>query len=90
MQKGEEIDHFLLRLQGIHDQLTFVGSTSNVEFMISIAPNAVSNEWEMFVQRILGRATLPSWEEMWENIRQEEIKRLTKVRRSGKGVRVKK
>ena len=63
MQKGEEIDHFLLRLQGIRDQLTSVGSTPDLEFMVRTL-NAVTENWDIFVQSILGRATLPSWEEM--------------------------
>lgn len=59
MQKGEEIDPFLLRLQGIRNQLTFVGSTPDPYFMVRTALNAISEEWETFVQSILGRATLP-------------------------------
>lgn len=66
MQKGEEIDPFLLRLQGIRDQLTFVRSTPNPEFMVRTALNAITEDWETFVQSILGRVTLLSWEEMWE------------------------
>lgn len=44
MQKGEEIDHFLLRLQGMHDQLTCMGSTLDPEFMVRTALNAVSED----------------------------------------------
>lgn len=69
MQKGEEIDPFLLRLQGIQDQLTSVGSTLDPEFMIRTALNAVTEDWETFVQSILGRASLPSWEKMWAALR---------------------
>ena len=86
MQKGEEIDPFLLRLQGIRDQLTSVGSTPDPEFMIRISLNAVSEEWETFVLSILGRTTLPSWEEMWAALRQEELRRLTKAGSNSKGV----
>ena len=49
MQKGEEIDPFLLRLQGNRDQLTSVGSKPDPEFMVKTALNAVSEEWETFV-----------------------------------------
>jgi len=58
--------------------------------MVRTALNAVSEDWETFVQSILGRETLPSWEEMWAALRQEEIRKLTKAGSSGKGVRVKK
>ena len=66
MQKGEQIDPFLLRLQEIHDLLTSVGSTLDLELMVRTALNAVSEEWETFVQSILGRTTLSRWEEMWQ------------------------
>lgn len=42
------------------------------------ALNAVSEDWETFVQSILGRAALPFWADMWAILRQEEIKRITK------------
>ena len=42
------------------------------------ALNAVSEDWETFVQSILGRAALPSWVDMWAIRRQEEIRRITK------------
>jgi len=89
MQKGEEISPFLLMLQRIHDQLTFVGATPDGEFMIKTALNAVTEDRETFVQSIFGRASLPSWEEMWAALWQEEIRRLTKAGSSNKGVRIK-
>ena len=59
MHKGEEIDPFLLRLQGIHDQLTSMGSTPNPEFLVKITLNAVSEEWEMFAQKNFGQSNSP-------------------------------
>ena len=65
MQKREETYSFLLRLQGIRDRLTSAGSTLDPEFIVKTALNAVFEEWETFVQNILGRESLPSWEDMW-------------------------
>jgi len=90
MYKGEEIDLFLLRLLGIRDKLTSVGSTPHLEFMVRTALNVVTEDWETFVQSILGRATLLSLEEMWAALRQEELRRLTKAGSSGKVAQVKK
>ena len=42
------------------------------------------------VQNILGRVTLPDWVEMCAALHQEEIRRLSKVRSSSKGIRIKK
>lgn len=88
MQKGEEIDPFLLRLQGITNQLTFMGSTPDPEFLVRTTLNAIPEEWETFVQSILHRATLPSWE-MWAALQLQELRRLTKAGSSGKGVQIK-
>jgi len=56
--------------------------------MVRTTLNAVSGDWEVFVQSILGRPTLLDWEEMWATFRQEEIRRLSKVGSSGKGIRI--
>jgi len=90
MQKGEHIDPFLLKLQEIRDQLTSMGSTPDLKFMVRTTLNAVSKEWETFVQSIFGRITLPGWEKMWAALRQEEIRRMTKAGSSGRGGRIKK
>ena len=38
----------------------------------------------------MGRTSLPNGEELWATLHQEKIKRPTKARSSGKGVRIKK
>ena len=63
MQKGEQIDPFLDRLKEIRDQLTSIGATLDQELKVRTALNLVSEDWEVFVQRIVGRATIPDWEE---------------------------
>ena len=44
MQKGEKIDPFLLKLQGICDELTSVGSALDPEFMVRTALNTVTED----------------------------------------------
>lgn len=55
MQKGEQIDLYLSRLEDIRDQLTSRGATPDQEFMVRTALNAISEDWDTFVQSILGR-----------------------------------
>ena len=62
MKKGEPIDTFLDGLNEIRDQLTSIGATLDQELMVRTALNAVSRDWEVFVQSMLGRGTLPPWE----------------------------
>ena len=55
MTKGEEIDPFLFRLQVIQDQLIAMGVKVEDDVMLRTDLNAVTFDWEMFVQSILGR-----------------------------------
>lgn len=90
MHKGEEIDPFLIRLKAIRDQLAAMGATLDEGLLVRTALNAISEEWETFVQGILGRATLPNWEDMWVDLQQEEIWRMTKAGSTSGGIKIKK
>jgi len=84
MQKGEGVNSYLQRLQVTRYQLAAVGSTAQSTAMVRTALNGVSDEWQVFVQSILGRERLPSWEEMWVALQHEELKRdLVKVNFNG-------
>ena len=50
--------------------------------MVRTALNAITDEWETFVQSILGRADLPDWDNFWSILRQEELCRFTKRQHS--------
>ena len=78
MTKGEDIEHFLFRLQSIRDRLIATGATVDDVVIVRNALNAVTDEWETFVQSILGRADLPDWDNLWSILRQEELRRFTK------------
>ena len=69
IMKGEEIDPFLFRLQAIQDQLVGIGATHDEGLLERITLNVVLEYWETFLQSILGRATLPSWADMWAILR---------------------
>ena len=56
MKKREQIDPFLSRLEEIRDQLTAIKATPDQELMVRTTLNVVSEDWEVFVQSILGRA----------------------------------
>ena len=78
MAKGEDMEHFLFRLQSIRDQLTATGAKVEEDVMVRTALNAVMDEWETFVQSILGRVDLPDWDNLWAILRQEELRKFTK------------
>ena len=64
MTKGEEIDPFLFRLQVIRDHLIATRVKVEDDVMARTALNAVTKDWETFVQSILGRVDLPNWDDM--------------------------
>ena len=43
--------------------------------MVRLALNAVTEEWQVFVQSMLGKATLTCWEEMWAALQEEQLRR---------------
>ena len=81
MQKGERVDLFLSKLKETHDELSAAGHTPQDSELVRLALNSILVDWKIFVQSILGRATLPNWDEMWAGLKQEELRRdLLKVK----------
>ena len=78
MTKGEDLEHILFRLQSIRDQFTGTGAKVEDELMVRTGLNAVTDEWETFVQCILGRGVLLDWDNLWAILHQEELRRITK------------
>ena len=90
MTKGEDMEHFLFRLHSIKYQLIATGAKVEDDVMVRIDLNAPTDEWETFVQSILGRADLPDWDSLWSILRQDELRRFTKKQYSSGSSKVKK
>lgn len=88
MNKGQSIDTFLEGFNEILDQLTAIGATPDQDLMVRTTLNVVSEDWEVFVQSILGKGTLLPWDEMWAALCQEEIRRQSKIGSSSKEIKV--
>ena len=86
MQKGEQIDPFLGRLKEIRDQMISIGATPDQEL---IPEHSLRRLGGVCLEHTR-RATLLDWKEMWASLCQEEIKTLSKVGSSGKGIIIKK
>lgn len=59
MQNEERVDPFLTRLQDVRDQLASVRSTPQPTKFVQLALNCISEEWQVFVQSIMGKEKLP-------------------------------
>lgn len=75
------MDSFLTKLKETHVELSVVGYTPQDLELVRLPLNYVLDDWQIFVQSILGRLTFPNWEEMWKALKQEELRRdLLKVK----------
>ena len=45
MSKGEDMEHFLFRLQSIRDQLNATSATVDDVVIVKTALNAITDEW---------------------------------------------
>lgn len=52
-----------------------MGSTPQDTELVRLPLNSVSDEWQSFVQSILGKETFLNWDEMWAILKQEELRR---------------
>ena len=55
MKKGEHFDSFLSRIQDNRDQLVAVGAAPKDSELVRLTLNFVSEDYQIFVQSILGR-----------------------------------
>lgn len=74
MQKGEDIDPFLTRVQEVRDQLVVAGVTPQPRVLVRLTPNSISEEWQVFIQSVLGKDKLLEWDRMWSDLQQEELR----------------
>lgn len=75
MKKGKIIDNFLTKLQEVRDQLVAIGEAHQPTELVWLTLNNVSDDWQVFVQSILGRDTLLKWDKMWSDLQQLELRR---------------
>ncbi|KAH9326462.1 hypothetical protein KI387_006640, partial [Taxus chinensis] len=74
MNKGEDVTSYLTRLRLVKDELTAVGDKPSDDELVRIALNGFTKQWDVFVQVINGRDTLPSWDRLWSDFTQEELR----------------
>lgn len=75
MQKGEGINPYLTRIQEFQDQLSTVGAMPQPTELVRLVLNSVVEDWQGFVQSILGQEKLPEWDRMSAKLQHEELRR---------------
>jgi hypothetical protein len=74
MLKDESVTSFLGRYTQIRDELVVVGEVVNPNSLVRQAMNSFTKPWGPFVQGIVAREVMPTWERMWDDFVQEEIR----------------
>jgi hypothetical protein len=74
MLKDESISSFLARFTQIRDELGAVGEVIQPNSLVRQALQSFTKPWGTFIQGIVAREHLPTWDRMWDDFAQEEIR----------------
>ena len=74
MLKGESVISFLGHYTQIRDELGAVGEVVDHNSMVRTTLNNFTKPWGPFVRDIVAREVMPTWERMWDDFVQEEIR----------------
>ena len=75
MVKGEACMAHLTRISQVRDELAVVGVVVTGPELVRTALNGVTQPWAMFVQGLVARENLPSWDRVCDDFVQEETQR---------------
>jgi hypothetical protein len=74
MIKAESVTSYLSRFTQTRDELAAVGEIVDPTVLVRTTLNGFSKPWENFVRGIVARETMPSWERLWDDFVQEELR----------------
>jgi hypothetical protein len=74
MLKDESVTSFLGRYIQIRDELGAVGEVVDPNSLVRQAMNSFTKPWGPFVCGIVAREVMPTWERMWDDFVQQEIR----------------
>jgi hypothetical protein len=74
MTNIDSITSFLTRFSHIRDELATVGEIVDPSELVRTALNGFSKPWESFVSGIVAKEHMPSWERLWDDFVQEELR----------------
>jgi hypothetical protein len=79
MLKDESVTSFLGRFTQIRDELVAIGEVVNPNSLVRQAMNSFTKPWGPFVQGIDAQEVMPTWDRMWDDFVQEEIRLATEA-----------
>ena len=73
--KAKGVTAYLTRIFQVRDELAAVGEVVSGSEQVRTAVNAVAKAWTVFVEAIVTKENLPSWDKLWNDFVQEETRR---------------
>ena len=67
MVKGEVMLTYLTRISQVRDEVAAVGEVVPNAELVQTAMNGVTKPWAVFVEALVARENLPSWDMMCDN-----------------------
>jgi hypothetical protein len=74
MMKGDTISIFFMKLSEIKEQLETIGEIMSDRELVLTTLNNLPKSWEPFHQSISGREDLPTFDHLWIDCTQEELR----------------
>ena len=75
MVKGEVVLTYVTRISQVRDELAAIGEAFPSAELVRTMMNGVSKPWSVFVQGLVVRENLPTWERLCDDFVQEETRR---------------
>ena len=72
MNKGENMVSYLTRITQVRDELGAVGEKVVDAELVRTALNGMENPWTVFVESVVSREHIPTWDRLWDDFIQEE------------------
>jgi hypothetical protein len=74
MLKSKSVTSYLKRFTQTRDELAEIGEIVDPMVLVRTALNEFSKPWETFVRGIMAREAMLSWERLWDDFVQEELR----------------
>ena len=75
MAKTNSATTYLTKITSVRDELAAFGETVPPIELVQITLNGLPKTWESFVDEIVAQENLPSWESLWDDCIQNEIRK---------------
>ena len=75
MNKGENMTTYLTRITQVRDELGAIGEVIQSVDLVRTASNGVAKPWVVFVESVVAREHMPSWDRLWDDFIWEETRR---------------